>query len=102
MWQEGQAMQFVAASSLRQPRAWRAIRSGKAVVTNRGKPMAIVLPITDATFEAVVEQVGQIEAVTAMRNMQAHAKATGKDRMSDDQIQAVIADVRKKRHAHRL
>jgi hypothetical protein len=94
-------MQFVAASSLRQPRAWKAIRSGKAVVTNRGKPMALVLPITAATFEAVVEQVGQIESVAAMRNMQAHAKATGKDRMTDDQIQVVIADVRKQRHARR-
>ncbi|MEK7415593.1 MAG: hypothetical protein AAB263_19990 [Planctomycetota bacterium] len=94
-------MQFVSASSLRQPRAWRAIRSGKAVVTNRGKPMALVLPITDATFDAVVEQVSQIEAVAAMRNMQAHAKATGKDRMTDDQVQAVIADVRKRRHARR-
>ncbi len=94
-------MQFVAASSLRQPRAWRAIRAGKAVVTNRGKPMALVLPITGATFEAVVEQVGQIEAITAIRNMQAHAKATGIDQMSDDQIQAVISDVRKKRHARR-
>ena len=94
-------MLFVSASSLRRPRAWKAIRSGKAVVTNRGKPMALVLPITDATFEAVVEQVGQIEAVAAMRSMQAHAKATGADRMSDDQIQSVIADVRKQRHARR-
>lgn len=49
-------MQFVAASSLRQPRAWKAIRSGKAIVTNRGKPMALVLPITDATFEAKVRK----------------------------------------------
>lgn len=94
-------MQFVAASSLRQPRAWRAIRSGKAVVTNRGKPMALVLPITAATFEVVVEQIGQIEAITAMRNMQTHAKATGKDRMTDEQIQTVITDVRKQRRARR-
>lgn len=94
-------MQFVAASALRQPRAWKAIRAGKAVVTNRGKPMALVLPITDATFEAVIEQVGQIEAVSAMRNMQAQAKATGKDHMTPDQVQAVIVDVRKQRRARR-
>ena len=94
-------MKFVAASSLRLPRAWKTIHSGKAVITNRGKPIAIILPITDATFESVVEQVGQIEAITAMRNNQSHAKDEANDRMSDDQIQAIIADVRKKRHTRR-
>lgn len=40
--------------------------------------------------------------ITTMRNMQAHAKAAGIDQMSDDQIQAVISDVRKRRHARYL
>jgi hypothetical protein len=101
VWQEEKAMQFVAASALRRPRAWKAISSGKAVVTNRGRPMALVLPITAETFEAVMDQVSLIEATQAMRNLQINAKAKGRDRMGIDKINAVIADVRKNRRARR-
>lgn len=94
-------MQFVAASALRRPRAWKAISSGKAVVTNRGRPMALVLPITAETFESVVDQVTLIEATQALHRLQAQAKATGRDRLGSDKIDAVIADVRKRRARRR-
>ena len=94
-------MQLVAASALRRPRAWKAISLGKAVVTNRGRPMALALPITDETFESVMDQVSLSEATQAMRNLQINAKAKGRDRMGIDKINAMIADVRKKRPTRR-
>ena len=94
-------MEFVAASALRRPHAWKKIRSGKAVITNRGRPMAFVLPITSGTFEAVAELVSQIEASQAMQSLHASAKLKGIDNMSVEAIDAVIAEVRKRRHARR-
>jgi hypothetical protein len=94
-------MEFVAATALRRPRAWKVIRSGKAVITNRGKPMALILPITAENFEAVTDLVSQIEATQAMHSLQAKSKAKGVDRMNVEEIDAVIADVRKRRHARR-
>jgi hypothetical protein len=101
MCHQEKAMQFVAASALRRPRAWKAISSGKAVVTNRGRPMALVLPITAETFESVVDQISLIEATQAMHNLQVQAKLKGHDRMGAEKIDAVIADVRKHRRARR-
>jgi len=94
-------MQFVTTSALRQPRIWSKIRSGKTMVTKGGRPIAIVLPVTEDTFEDTLEQANRLEALQAVRNLQAQARAKGSDRMTPEEIDAEIKAARKVRRARR-
>lgn len=94
-------MHFVATTELRQPKAWDRLQHEKAVVTSHGKPIAMLIPINEETFEETLEQVSRLEALRSLRTMQAQAKEAGDDTMSLDEINAEIAGARKERRARR-
>jgi antitoxin (DNA-binding transcriptional repressor) of toxin-antitoxin stability system len=95
-------MHFVATTELRQPKAWDRLHHEKAVVTSHGKPIAMLIPIDEDSFEDTLEQVNRLEALRSLRTLQAEAKESGANTMSLDEINAEIGASRKERRARRL
>jgi antitoxin (DNA-binding transcriptional repressor) of toxin-antitoxin stability system len=94
-------MQFVAHTDLRSPKVWSRVQKEKAVVTNHGKPVALVIPINESNFEEILAQVNQMEGLQVLRDLQVQAKTAGTDRMTLDEINQEIAATRKERRARR-
>lgn len=66
---------------------------GEVVITNNGKPTAILFDIADGSFEETLKAVRQAKAVIAFNSMRAKAAARGY--MSDDEIEAEIDAARR-------
>lgn len=94
-------MLFLTTSAMRDPKAWSKIGQGRAMVTRGGKPIAIVIPVTESGFEAAIEESGRIEGMQALSRLQDQARAHGLDKMTAEDIQAEIRAARKDRKARR-
>lgn len=66
---------------------------GEAVITNNGRPMALLLDIADGDFEGTLKAVRQAKAAIAFNSMR--GKAAAKGYMSDEEIEAEIAAARR-------
>ncbi|MDO4566093.1 MAG: type II toxin-antitoxin system Phd/YefM family antitoxin [Oscillospiraceae bacterium] len=68
-------------------------KDGEVVITNNGKPAAIMLDITDGSFEETLKAVRQAKAAIAFNSMR--SKAAERGFMSPDEIEAEIAAARR-------
>ncbi len=66
---------------------------GEVVITNNGKPTALMLDITDGSFEETLRAVRQARAMIAFNSMR--AKAAERGYMSDEEIEAEISAARR-------
>lgn len=66
---------------------------GEVVITNNGKPTAILFDITDGSFEETLKAVRQAKAAIAFNAMR--AKAASEGYMSDEEIEAEIGAARR-------
>ena len=66
---------------------------GEVVITNNGKPTAILFDIADGSFEETLKAVRQAKAMIAFNSMQ--AKVADRGYMSDEEIEAEIAAARR-------
>ena len=72
---------------------WDNLSSGDVVViTNNGKPSALMIDIPEGAFDEVVQAVRQAKAMIAFNSMRRKAAKAGF--LTDEEIEAVIADVR--------
>jgi antitoxin (DNA-binding transcriptional repressor) of toxin-antitoxin stability system len=72
---------------------WADLTSGDEVVlTNNGKPSALVIDIPEGSFDEIVQAVRQAKAMIALNSARRRAAKAGF--MSDDEIEAAIADAR--------
>lgn len=72
---------------------WADLTSGDEVVlTNNGKPSALVIDIPEGSFDEIVQAVRQAKAMIALNSARRRAARAGF--MSDDEIEAAIADAR--------
>lgn len=62
---------------------------GEVVITNNGRPTALLLDIADGSFEETLKAVRQAKAMTAFNSMR--EKAAKQGYMTDDEIEAEIA-----------
>ena len=69
-------------------------RDGELVITRDGKPAALMLNLADGNFDERIKAVIQDKAQAAFASMRARAAARGF--MSDEEIEAEIAQVRAK------
>ena len=69
---------------------------GETIITNNGKPAAILLGIADGNFEETIEAVRQAKAIIAFNSMRNKAVAEGY--MSDEEIEKEIAAARNLSH----
>ena len=72
---------------------WDSLTSdGSVVITNNGKPTALMLDISDGSLEDTMKAVKQAKAMIAFNAMRERAAANGF--MSDAEIEAEIAAAR--------
>ena len=73
---------------------WDTLSSGdEVIITNNGKPSAIMTGIPEGSFDEMVQAVRQAKASLAFTSMRRHAQAQGF--MTDDEIEAEIQSYRK-------
>ncbi len=84
-------MNFYTVRDLRTtPKAiWKNLTNdGEVVITNNGKPTAIMIDISDGNFEETLKAVRQAKAMIAFNMMR--KKAADRGFMSDEEIEAEI------------
>jgi len=69
----------------------------EVVVTANGKPFAIMTGATPETVEEEIRAIRSARAQEALRRIRAKAKAHGLDRLTMDEIDAIIAKARRER-----
>jgi hypothetical protein len=70
-----------------------------AVVTNHGRPQALMIDVDGATLGQTLEAVRMGRAMQALAAMREQAAAAGLDGLSMEEIDAEIAAARAERHA---
>ena len=75
----------------------RLSKDGKAVLTNNGKPQALIFKIDGESFERTLSLLQKLEIMQNLAEMRLVSKRNGNDRMSLDEINAEIAAARKGR-----
>ena len=91
-------MKFVTVRDFRTSPAaiWKKLPSERElIITNNGKPIALLTPLTDETLEDTVSAVRKAKAINAMKKMQEVSVLLGNDKMTFEEIDTIIKDVRK-------
>ena len=98
----GVDMRFVTVRELRAGTAqlWAELpEEGEVVVTNNGRPVAILTPVDEAGLEAALSSIRRARAGAALDRIQRASLARGGDKISDAEIEAEIAAVRASRRS---
>jgi len=78
--------------------AWEKLsQNGEVVITNNGKPTALMLNIEDGSFEDLSKAVRQAKTMMSINNMRLIAEKNGY--MTDDEINAEIQAYRNERNS---
>ena len=72
-------------------------RQAEIAVTNNGKPIALLTPVSDATLEETLASVRRARAIQAVKTMQADSVERGLAEMHEEEIEQEIQEVRKAR-----
>ncbi|MCL2317276.1 MAG: hypothetical protein FWC46_09370 [Actinomycetia bacterium] len=91
-------MRFMSVREFRQSTTtvWQALDEGDEIVlTNNGQPRALVVPVTGETLDEMVDGFVSARLGIAIRQMQEASVAAGTDTMTMEEIDAIIADVRR-------
>jgi len=65
------------------------------IITNNGKPFALLVPISDEMMEDTVSAIRRAKALNAMKKMQEISASLGHNKLSLDEINAAVKDARK-------
>jgi len=93
-------MKFVSIRDLRGKSAevWKRLPAeGEMIITNNGRPIAILAAINESNLEESLSAFRQARAVEAVASLQRLSIEQGTDTISMDEIDAEIKVVRKKR-----
>ena len=66
------------------------------IITNNGKPIALLTPLTDQTLEDTVTSVRRAKAINAVQKMQEISRNIGNDKLTLEEINAIIKETRAK------
>ena len=75
----------------------RLSKDGKAVLTNNGKPQALIFKIDGESFEQTLSLLQKLEFMQNLTEMRLTSMRNGNAGMSPDEINAEIAAARKER-----
>jgi hypothetical protein len=90
-------MDFITVRDLRtSPKTtWEKLsRHGKLIVTNNGKPTALMLSVSGENIEDMLGDLRRLEMTRIINNMRLHSVEIGNDKMTLEEINAEIADAR--------
>ena len=93
-------MKFISVRDLRTSPAqvWKKLTEEKEmVITNNGRPIALLTPISDENLEETISAMRRARAVNAIKNMQLNSVKTGKNGMTEEEIKEEIRQSRKDR-----
>lgn len=93
-------MKFITVRDIRTSPAaiWKRLpEEQEMVITNNGKPIALLTPLSDETLEETVSAVRRARAVNAARKMRRIAEKRGLSSLTEDDIQAEIVAARRER-----
>jgi antitoxin (DNA-binding transcriptional repressor) of toxin-antitoxin stability system len=91
-------MKFITVRDLRTTPAqiWKELPGEQEIViTNNGKPIALLTPLSDADMEDTVAAVRRARAVTALKKIRNLADSTGRSKMTMEEINKEIQEYRK-------
>jgi antitoxin (DNA-binding transcriptional repressor) of toxin-antitoxin stability system len=94
-------MKFITVRDIRTSPAkiWKELpEEQEMVITNNGKPIALLTPLSDESLEGTVSAVRQARAIEAVRVMQESARSSGIDSMSQTDIEDEIRQSRASRN----
>jgi hypothetical protein len=74
---------------------------GELVVTVDGEPLAIMLQIPEGSLEDLVMLVSQVRAQLAVARIRQSARNTGKDKISDEEVNDIVQETRARRRTKR-
>jgi prevent-host-death family protein len=97
---EGDSMQFLTVRELRTRTSeiWKRLsREKEIVVTNNGRPVAILSSVAEDSVEESLKAIRQARAALAVASMQLDSVSKGTDRITSEEIEEEIRDVRKRR-----
>ena len=95
----GEIMKFVTVRDFRTSPSviWKKLPSERElIITNNGKPIALLTPLSDETLEETVSAVRRAKAINAMKKMQEISYSVGNNKMPLETINKIIKDVRGK------
>ena len=93
-------MQFISVRDLRSKSAqiWQRLKKEKEVIiTSNGKPIAVLAPIMQGNLEESLKLIRKVRAIMAVDSLQENSLKRGLGKMSAEDINAEIAQVRKNR-----
>jgi len=92
-------MKFVTVNDFKASKSniWKKLPSDRElIVTDNGKPIALLTPLSDETLEDTVSAFRRAKAINAMKQMQEISVSLGNDKMTSNEINAVINEARGK------
>lgn len=90
-------MKFITVRDLRSSPAkvWKDLPVEKEmIITNNGKPVALLTPVSDQNMESTLRAVRQAMAASAIEKLQFDARKNGTNRLSDEDVEREIAETR--------
>ena len=93
-------MKFISVRDLRTSPAqiWRKLPEEKEmIITNNGRPIALLTPISDENFEDTIKSMRKARAINAIKKIQFNAVKTGRNKMTEKEIEEEILQSRKDR-----
>jgi antitoxin (DNA-binding transcriptional repressor) of toxin-antitoxin stability system len=93
-------MKFITVRDIRTSPAsiWKQLpEEQEMVITNNGKPIALLTPLTGETLEDTLAAVRRARAIDAVRTLRRSAEQRGLSSLTDDEIQAEIDASRRER-----
>jgi prevent-host-death family protein len=93
-------VRFVSVRDLRGRSAevWKRLSEERElVITSNGKPIAILSAVSEESLEKALKSIRAARAVAAVESLQRESVRKGLDRMENEEIEAEIRAVRKKR-----
>ena len=93
-------MKFITVRDFRTSSAniWKTLpEEQELIITNNGKPIALLTPLSDKTLEDTLSSIRRAKAINAVKLIQQQSIKNGTDKMTLEEINNEIKMARKKR-----
>jgi len=90
-------MKFITVRDFRTSPAqiWRQLPiEHEMVITNNGKPIALLTPISDVDFEETIKTIRKVKAIHSIKQMQEISIQNKNSEMTDEEVQKEITESR--------
>ncbi|MDR1893495.1 MAG: type II toxin-antitoxin system Phd/YefM family antitoxin [Spirochaetales bacterium] len=91
-------MKFISVRDFRTSSAniWKTLpEEQEMVITNNGKPVALLTPLSDKTLESTLSTIRQAKAINAVKLIQQESLRKGMDKTTMEEIDEEIKRIRK-------